>query len=221
MRIVRLGIVALFWLLAGASSAQDGSGREHILQMAGCHDVTYYFHEDGERDYFNDEKPPAIVTQELVAVTEDEPERIVLQHATIDEGGRAVPHWHEVWTWGEGGWTQSVYGRTPGAEQRQLRYRCTAPWSMNLWSCDIGPAPKPFRDSGAPFGYFRDDYDHLSRESSILSTPQGWVQSERNLKLTEAGKLVSYELGYIIYRKWEEGACERVVTDRSELEQQR
>ena len=89
---------------------------------------------------------------------------------------------------------------------------------MNLWSCDIGAAPKPFRDSGAPFGHLRDDYDHLSRENSILSTPEGWVQSERNRKLAEDGQLVSYELGYIIYRKWDDATCERMVTDRSELE---
>ena len=140
MKLVGLGIAVLSSMWTVPSSAQQPNGREHTLQMAGCHDVTYYFHEDGERDYFNNEKPPAIVTQELVAVTEEEPEGIVLQHATIDQDGRAIPHWHEVWMWGEGGWTQSVYGRTPGAEERALRYRCTAPWSMNLWTCDIAPA---------------------------------------------------------------------------------
>ena len=45
----------------------------------------------------------------------------------------------------------------------------------------------------------------------------GWVQSERNRKLTEGGDLVSHELGYIIYSKWDEERCDEVVTDRSEL----
>jgi hypothetical protein len=209
---------ALIILLAGPALAQVPP-RDHILNMAGCFDVTYYFHEDGEHDYFNPEKPPALVNEEFIAVTEDEPARVVLQHATIGEGGRAVPHWHQVWTQEEGGWTQSVFGRTPGDEDRQLRYRCTAPWSMNQWSCVIGAAPKPFRDSGAPFGFFREDYNYLFRDNAIIVTPRGWVQSERNRKFTEDGDLVGHELGYIIYSKWDEARCDEVVTDRSELEQ--
>lgn len=219
MRMIKATLATLCSVWAGATAAQNADGREHILQMGGCFDVTYYFHEDGEHDYFSDEKPPALEIEELIAVVEDDPERIVLQHATVAEGGRAIPHWHEVWTHGEGGWTQSVYGRTPGAESRELRYRCTAPWSMNRWECDIGPAPKPFRDSGAPFGFFRENYDHLHRHNDILVTPRGWVQSERNRKLTEDSELVSYELGYIIYRKWDNERCNAAVTDRSELEQ--
>ena len=215
-------LVTLLSLLAlashTASQAQDTAARGHIRNMAGCYDVTYYFHEDGTHDYFSDEKPPAIENEEFLAVTRDEPDGIVIQHATISPEGQAIPHWHEVWTRGPGGWTQSVYGRTPGAEERELRYRCTAPWSMNRWECDIGPAPKPFRDNGAPFGWYREDYDHLHRKHTILVTPQGWVQSERNRKLTEDGELVSHELGYIIYRKWGDDRCEEAVTDRSLLE---
>lgn len=219
MRLLRIALTALFSLLAAPSMAQDSAAREHILNMAGCHDVTYYFHEDGTRDYFDEEKGPAIVNQELLAVTRDEPARIEIQHATISQDGRAVPHWHEVWTRDAGGWTQSVYGRTPGAEERELRFRCTAPWSMNLWECEIGPSPKPFRDSGAPFGFWREDYDQLYREHTILVTPGGWVQSEQNRKLTKDGRLVSHELGYIIYDKWDQARCDAAVTDRSLLEE--
>lgn len=216
MRTSCASLVALLALLAVPSEAQD-SAREHILRMAGCHDVTYYFHEDGAHDYFNEEKGPAVVNEEFLAVTEDEPGRIVIEHATIGPDGKAIPHWHEVWTRGAGGWTQSVFGRAPGDPERVLRYRCTAPWSMNRWACDIGPAPKPFRDNGAPFGYFREDYDHLQRQHTILVTPEGWVQSERNRKLTGDGQLVSHELGYIIYDRWDEARCDAAVTDRSAL----
>ena len=108
---------ALTVLLTGPAGAQD-SARDHILDMTGCFDVTYYFHEDGEHDYVNPDKPPALVNEEYIVVTEDEPGRVVLQHATIGGGGKAVPHWHQVWTQGEGGWTQSVFGRTPGDEDR-------------------------------------------------------------------------------------------------------
>ncbi len=82
--------------------------------MAGCFEVNYLFHEDGALDYFSPEKPPVLVNEEFIAVTEDEPGRIVLQHATIAGDGTAVPHWHEVWTLTEGGWMQSVFGRTAG-----------------------------------------------------------------------------------------------------------
>lgn len=220
MKTHRPGLAALLALLAAPSlahsEAQD-SARQHILNMAGCHEVTYYFHEDGTQDYFSKEKGPAIVNEEFLAVTRDEPDRIEIQHATIGPEGEAIPHWHEVWTRGAGGWTQSVFGRTPGAEERELRYRCTAPWFMNRWEGDIGPAPKPFRDSGAPFGFWREDYDHLHRNHTILVTPKGWVQSERNRKLTEDGRLVSLKLGYIIYDKWDEARCDEEVTDRSAL----
>jgi hypothetical protein len=104
----------------------------------------------------------------------------------IAEDGQAVPH---------SGWTQSVHGRGPGDPERELRSRCTAPWSMNRWACDLGSAPKPFRDSGAPFGFMRENYSEFDRHTVLLVTPHGFVQSQDNRKLTNAGELVSYELG--------------------------
>ncbi len=215
----RLSIILCGALLgtAGVAGADDVAGREHVLKFAGCHSVTYYFHEDGEHDHLNPERPPALVTEEYSAITEEEPGRIVLQHATLDPDGLAIPHYHEIWTHGPGGWTQSVYGRELGGE-RELRTRCTAPWSINRWACDIGPSPRPFRDSGAPFGFMRDDYEQLFRRSVILVTPEGWVHSQDNRKLTLDGDLVAHELGYIIADKHDQETCDQMVTDRSLLD---
>lgn len=90
-------------LVPAMATAAEPLGREHILRMAGCHHVTYYFHEDGTHDYFSAEKPEAIVNDELITVHEEAPGRITLQHATVTDDGMAVPHWHEVWTHGSGG----------------------------------------------------------------------------------------------------------------------
>ncbi|WP_157265227.1 DUF6607 family protein [Azohydromonas aeria] len=118
-----------------------------------------------------------------------------------------MPHWHEVWTPGPGGWTQAVYSRTPDNPERALRYQCTAPWSMNQWHCAAGRALKPFRDSGAPFGFKRTDYAVLDRTNTLLITPRGWIHNEHNLKLDANGRLVSHELGFITYRRLDEAQC--------------
>jgi hypothetical protein len=110
--------LAVFFVASGSASAEDTPGHAQILTLAGCHDVTYHFHEDGEHDYLNPEMPPAVVNREYTAATENGPRRIVLQHATIAEDGQAIPHWHEEWTYGEGGWTQSIYGRGTASPER-------------------------------------------------------------------------------------------------------
>ncbi len=213
-----MALAAAMVVLPAMAGAGEPPGREQIRMLAGCHAVTYHFHEDGAHDYLNPELPPAVVTREYTHLAEDGPERIVLQHAMIGEEGQAMPHWHEEWTHGAGGWTQSVYGRGPGDPERELRSRCTAPWSMNRWACDLGPSPRPFRDSGAPFGFMREDYAELDRQTVLLVTPHGSVHAQDNRKLTEAGDLVSYELRYIISRRFDDARCDEMVTDRSLLE---
>jgi hypothetical protein len=78
---------------------------------------------------------------------------------------------------------------------------------MNRWECHAGKAQKPFRDNGAPFGFNRTDYERLDRENTLLVTPKGWIQNEHNSKRSESGKIVSYELGWITYRRLEDAAC--------------
>ncbi len=205
-------VTSAFWAIAllGMASTQAADlppGRDKVVQLAGCYAVTYRFYEDGEQDNFNQNHGLVTEIRELITLVEDKPQTLTLQHASFNREGVAVPHWHEVWAYGPAGWTQSVYSRTPENSARELRYRCTAPWSLNRWHCAAGRATKPFRDSGAPFGFQRLDYAWLDRTNTILVTPRGWAHSESNKKMDETGQLVSYELGFITYRKFDEQQC--------------
>jgi hypothetical protein len=218
---MRTPLVALSIAAAGlvlpASAADQPAGREHVLGLAGCYGVTYRFYEDGEHDYFNEAYGLGPEIKELITVVEDTPSEIALQHASINSEGVPVPHWHEVWRYSEAGWIQTVYSRTPDDPLREQRYTCTAPWSLNQWQCRAGRATKPFRDDGAPFGFLRTDYEWLDRDNTLLVTPRGWVQSEHNRKMDEDGRLVSYELGFITYRKLDEAECRTDIASEPRL----
>jgi hypothetical protein len=201
-------VIAISGLVLPSHAADGPVGREYVLGMAGCYDVSYRFYEDGEHDHFNDEYGLGTSIKELITIVEDEPARVVLQHSSINRAGEPVPHWHEEWIDGDAGWTQTVYSRTPDDELKEQRYTCTAPWSLNRWQCHAGRAAKPFRDNGAPFGFRRTDYEWLDRDNTLLVTPEGWVQSEHNRKMDEDGRLVSYELGFITYERLDEAECQ-------------
>lgn len=205
---VAAGALAAVVLVALPAAAQQSgpitthapAGIENIEDLAGCFAVTYRFAEDGVHDLFNEDYGLDEPITEWVGLERDDGgDALTLLHASITDDGRAVPHWHEVWTPhpDDGTWTQEVWSRTPEHEDRELRYRCTAPWRLNRWQCHAGEAPKPFRDYGAPFGFSRADYDYLDRENILLATDEGWVQNEHNKKVAADGTVVSYELGWI------------------------
>ncbi len=193
----------------GAANAGPPTGElQNIRNLAGCYEVTYRFVEDGVHDTWSDDYDLGPV-KEWVGYKEDPKGAITLPHVSITSDGRAVPHWYEVWSFHPASrtWTQEIWRGAPADEPKELRYRCTAPWKMNRWQCHAGQAPKPFRDSGAPFGFARVDYDVIDRENILLVTGSGWVQNEHNRKLTEAGAVVAYELGWITYRRLDQEHC--------------
>lgn len=209
MRIsVVSGLAAVAAVGLSVPAARAVSGAEDIRNLAGCFKVTYEFVEDGVHDTLSPDYDLGPVI-EWVGYREQDDGTLVLPHVSVTESGRAVPHWHEVWRHHPeaGTWTQTVRRGAPGGERDALRYRCTAPWRMNRWQCHAGAAPKPFRDSGAPFGFDRQDYDRIDRENIILVTENGWVQNEHNRKMTDDGELVAYELGWITYSPVEGDRC--------------
>lgn len=206
-----LGVLALIVLGPWARAAPPDDELGHIRNLSGCFTVTYTFFEDGARDTFARGRPLGPIT-EWVGYRVDADGARTLIHASLTDDGRVVPHWHEVWRHHPQSetWRQEVRRGAPaedGAPPKELRYACTAPWAMNRWQCRAGPAAKPFRDSGAPFGHDRKDYDVLDRENIILVTPGGWVHNEHNRKMTEAGAVVAYELGWIEYRRTNAAKC--------------
>jgi len=218
MRIrVLMAAVGLFLAFGGVAAADEGEvlGREHVRKLAGCFAVTYRFVEDGVHDMFREEGMLENPITEWIALDEESAERLVLTHVSITPDERAVPHFHEIWTFmgEEEGWHREIWSRTPENERRELRSECTAPWDLNKWSCHSGPSPKPFRDDGAPFGFDRDDYDKLDRAATILATGKGWVHNQHNRKIKADGTLIAHELGWITYEKIDEARCEAARRD--------
>jgi hypothetical protein len=170
--------------------------------------------EDGVHGMFSEKYGLNEPIKEWIGFKQGDKDAFILQHVSII-GDRVDPHFHEVWRHhpDEKDWTQEVWSRSYKDEGRELRYQCTAPWKMNRWQCHAGKAPKPFRDSGAPFGFNRTDYEWLDRENILLVTPDGWVQDEHNRKMSASDTIVSYELGWIIYRRLEDEAC-KAAPDR-------
>lgn len=207
--LVALSIPGAAPLHAADDAASDTmAGSAHIAEMVGCFEVTYRFFEDGKHDFFSDKyglDDPMTLENEI---TSRGPRSITITNYAITDRGR-MPHWHMVWAYLENRdvWRQTIWGRAQGSSNREFRYTCEGRWEHNRWTCDAGRAPKPFRDDGAPFGFMRDDYTDLDRYNTILVTPEGWVMSQQNRKLTADGELVSYETGWILYEKQSEEAC--------------
>lgn len=197
----------------GLAAGAQPEGREHVENLAGCFAVSYRFAEDGVHDLFGDDFMLDEPILEWIALEREDDHRLVLTHVSITPDERAVPHFHEIWSFeaDERAWTQEVWSRAPDDEQRSLRYRCTAPWSLNRWACHAGIAPKPFRDHGAPFGFMRDDYADLDRDNIVLVTERGWIHNQHNRKIAEDGTLVAHELGWIVYRRLPEQDCQVAI----------
>lgn len=182
---------------------------ELLAQMSGCFEVTYRFVEDGERDALSPDYGLEAPVTEWIGFERRDDGAVVQPHVGVLEGGRLLPHFQEVWHHGpsEGHWRHEVRA-APGPDgEAELRYACESGWEMNRWECSAGRAEKPFRDSGAPFGFDREDYDWLDRTNILLVTPRGWIHNQHNRKMKEDGELVSYELGWITYRRIDEAKC--------------
>lgn len=203
----------LFGLAGVAFAGPFSKDLVNIMNLAGCFQITYRFVEDGIHDMFSEKYGLNERVKEWIGLQEAEGPIITLPHVSITSDARAVPHWYEVWKFhsGEDAWTQEVWSRSPGDPASELRYRCTAPWRKNRWECHAGQAPKPFRDSGAPFGFNRTDYDWLDRENILLVAENGWVHNQHNKKMKGPDTVVGYELGWITYRRIDDKECKRAV----------
>jgi hypothetical protein len=81
------------------------------------------------------------------------------------------------------------------------RYHCSARFLQNSWHCAVAGTPQPRRDTG------RTDYTVLDRDSTVQITGDGWVQSERNGKRDDTGRLVATELGWNAYTRVGDERC--------------
>lgn len=195
--------------LTPQSAGPPAGDVEALRQMAGCFQVTYRFVEDGEHDALSPDYGLEDPLTEWIALERRGEGSFIHLHVGVFDGGRLMPHFHETWDYrpADGRWRHRVFDRTPDDPARELRYACESAWERNRWECAAGRAEKPFRDSGAPFGFDRRDYDWLDRTNILLVTPRGWVHNEHNRKMKEDGTRVSYELGWITYERVEKPRC--------------
>ena len=151
----------------------------HIQNLQGCFRVSYRFVEDGKHDYDIKDALEWITLREQSG-------GYVIQHYGLF-GAEIIQHFNETWSLlRDGRWRQDV---------GPSRYTCVSELRMGQLHCSSAGAPKPIRDRG------RDDYDVLNRVSTIQITPKGWVQSETNDKVTNAGQVVAAEVGWVEYRR--------------------
>lgn len=190
-----------------------------LHQMAGCFEVTYRFVEDGEHDSLSPDYGIEAPITEWIGFERTDDDEPLHTHVSMTEDGRLVPHFHEIWRYEpqHGQWRHEVWSRTPDDPDRELRYACHGTWEMNRWECAAGKARKPFRDSGAPFGFEREDYDWLDRTNFVLVTPRGWFHNQHNRKMRDENKLVAYELGWITYKRVERARCGQAPEDFPKL----
>jgi hypothetical protein len=139
----------------------------------------YRFVEDGKHDYEIKDVPEWITLKQQSG-------GYLIQHYGL-VGGEVMEHFNESWSLlPDGSWRQDV---------GPSRYTCISELRVGQLHCSSRGAPKPIRDQR------RNDYDRLNRVSTIQITPKGWVQSEVNDKVTEAGKVVATEVGLVEYRR--------------------
>ena len=172
---------------ASAVHALSSSIPMHIQNLQGCFRVSYRFVEDGKHDYDIKDALEWITLREQSGA-------YVIQHYGVFSG-EIIQHFNETWSLlRDGHWRQDV---------GPSRYTCISELRMGQLHCSSPGAPKPIRDRG------RDDYDVLNRVSTIQITPNGWVQSEMNDKVTNSGQVVATEVGWVEYRRTaDDSPCE-------------
>ncbi len=189
MKITLAAALSVGVVLSGACAAAEpaSSAPAHIQNLRGCFRVSYRFVEDGKRDYE--------VKDVLEWITlKQQSGSYLIQHYAL-YGSTVGQHFHEAWSpLGNERWRQEV---------GPSRYTCESEIRMGQLRCSSTGAAKPIRDRR------RDDYDLLNRNSTIQITPKGWVQNETNDKVTEAGKVIATEVGWVEYRRTaDEAPCE-------------
>ncbi|NNC88041.1 MAG: hypothetical protein HKN82_06215 [Akkermansiaceae bacterium] len=185
--------------------------RRAILAMAGSYRVSFQFIETmGFTEGYHPSRPYFSWGTEEVRVLEDKERFISLQHTLVmyfkdKDGNESEPmvmkHWRQDWRYEdadlhtyrgnnrwrramlprrtvEGRWTQTVY-----QVDDSPRYEALGTWKhthgMSTWASVLSWRPLPRREFSV-----RDDYNVLECAHTITITPDGWVHTQNNRKLS-------------------------------------
>ncbi len=203
------------------SSAHVVSEKDIIRQLCGCFEVTFEYAETFPHiDHYQIAQPYREKAFEYIALDEETPDKMVLQHLLMVNKEMIIKHWREDWeyepetsftflgngTWinttanaaaVKGLWSQKVYevDETP-------RYCGVASWRQDhgeiFWE-SVADAPLPRREYS-----HRDDYQILRRRNRLWIKAWGWVHEQDNEKIiVDDGKqtVLVEEKGRNVYRR--------------------
>ena len=228
-------LTAVLALTATIGFSQENKKQQDIQSiksMCGCYEVKFNFTETFQ--YSKDSanyKPSATKHEgalEWVALLEDTPNKIMLQHLLIADENTIIKHWRQDWlyentdlysfykdnSWKysklnkkdvKGQWTQKVY-----QVDDSPRYEGTASWvhvdGKDYW-VNTTDAPLPRREHTK-----RNDYNVLKRRNIHSITKTGWNHEQDNDKIIRDnnGKdvVLAQEKGLDIYTKVDDSKCQ-------------
>ena len=211
-----------------AGISKEERDRRAILAMAGEYRTSFEFVEVA--GFTPNYKPPAVYRSwgtEKVYVTEQTPNRIVLQHVLVmkvaDKEPVVVKHWRQDWTlepesvlayrgndvWSvvgvpsekrKGVWSQAVY-----EVDDSPRYGGLGVWvhegGVSSWQSDTSWRPLPRREFTV-----REDYQALSGVNRHIINPTGWTHEQENNKAVidsqgQLTKILAREIGLNRYER--------------------
>ncbi|MFK7030897.1 DUF6607 family protein [Flavobacterium oreochromis] len=228
----KITLVLLLVSLFSKNYAQDKKeeDRKAIKSMCGCYEVEFNFAETFNYSKNSDYKASPSKHEkaiEWIELTEDQPNKLSLQHLLITGNTEEsiVKHWRQDWlyentdlylfdkdqTWKykkldkkqvAGQWTQKVY-----QVDDSPRYEGSASWihidGRHFWE-NTADAPLPRREHT-----IRNDYNLLKRNNIHEIREFGWVHNQDNKKIIRENNdtLLAEEKGYDVYRKIDDSKC--------------
>lgn len=219
-------------VLQGEAASALEKDKRAILALAGSYRVSFDFIETmGFTADYKPQKPYFSWGTELVQVLAEEEKFVSLQHSLVmyftgedgkESGPMVMKHWRQDWrfedtdlhtyqgnsTWTQefrkprevrGKWTQSVF-----QVDDSPRYEVIGGWEhkggMSTWRSESCWRPLPRREFSV-----RSDYQVLQGTHELTVTPNGWVHTQLNQKVSlgEKGELaiLAQELGVNRYER--------------------
>lgn len=231
---IALGITAL----NAQSQEKMEQDRQAILEMKGCHKVTFNYAEtfSPNKDYEFHENETSWA-KEYVIVVEDEPGHIALQHLLIvgeESHPHIIKHWRQDWDY-ENTDFYMFQKYDPTTKMQSWKYIKMNPeevkgqWTQKVYQVDDSPRYEGTAtwvhfdgrhywenttDAPLPRREYskRRDYNIVERQNHQEITGDGWVHEQDNKKILreEGGKdvWIASEKGWNTYDKIDEKECQ-------------
>ena len=225
-------VLILFLIIPLSLSANKKKKKdiEAIKGMCGCMDIKFEFAETvSPKKEYNFYKNYISGGRELAFITEETPNKLVIQHILVIMDTMVIKHWRQDWIYeGEtmfiydkdqkwvkkslakkerkGKWIQKVY-----QVDDSPRYEGIGTWIMvdgkTYWE-STSDAPLPRREYSK-----RSDYNVLKRGNRHEIKDFGWVHEQDNVKIMrgDEDEIIAEEKGWNIYKRINESNCQAAI----------